>query len=102
MTELETLTRAQMYIEKMANGINPLDGTAVKDDDLLNNIRISRCLFFVSDTLKKVIENGEIKAYYGGHRFGSYLGEDITGELRCVSLEKGSLTEEEIAVVEGK
>lgn len=46
---------------------------------------------------KKVIENGEIKAYYGGHRFGSYLGEDITGELRCVSLEKGSLTEEEIA-----
>ena len=46
---------------------------------------------------KKVIENGEVKAYYGGHRFGSYLGEDITGELRCISLEKGSLTEEEIA-----
>lgn len=58
MTELETLTRAQMYIEKMANGINPLDGTAVKDDDLLNNVRISRCLFFVSDTLKKLIDNG--------------------------------------------
>jgi PmbA protein len=46
---------------------------------------------------KKVIENGEVKAYYGGHRFGSYLGEDITGELRCVNLEKGTLTEEDIA-----
>ena len=46
---------------------------------------------------KKVIENGEVKSYYGSHRFGSYLGEEVTGELRCVSLEKGTLTEEEIA-----
>ena len=46
---------------------------------------------------KKVIENGEVKAYYGSHRFGSYLGEDVTGDLRCVNLAKGTLTEEEIA-----
>ncbi len=46
---------------------------------------------------KKVIEDGVAKAYYGSHRFGSYLGEDITGDLRCVKLEKGTLTDEEIA-----
>lgn len=58
MTELETLQRAKMYIDKMANGINPLDDKPVKDDDIINHVRISRCLFFVSDTLRKVIENG--------------------------------------------
>ncbi len=58
MTELETLQRAKMYIDKMANGINPLDDMPVKDDDIINNVRISRCLFYVSDTLRKVIENG--------------------------------------------
>ena len=46
---------------------------------------------------KKVIENGEVKSYYGSHKFGSYLGEEITGDIRCVNLEKGTLTEEEIA-----
>lgn len=43
MTELEILQRAKMYIDKMAKGINPLDDTAVKDDDIIKNVRISRC-----------------------------------------------------------
>ncbi|MBQ7374249.1 MAG: hypothetical protein IJW64_06815 [Clostridia bacterium] len=46
---------------------------------------------------KVVVDNGEVKSYYGSHRFGSYLGEDVTGDLRCISLEKGSLTEDEIS-----
>lgn len=58
MTELEKIQRAKMYIEKMANGINPLDNTAAGEDDVINNIRVSRCLFYVSDILSKVIENG--------------------------------------------
>lgn len=62
MTELETLQRAKMYIDKMANGINPLDDTPVKDGDVINNVRISRCLFYVSDTLRKVIENDGVIA----------------------------------------
>ncbi len=57
MTELETSQRAKMYIDKLANGINPLDDTHAKDDNVINNVRVSRCLFFVSDTLRKVIEN---------------------------------------------
>lgn len=60
MTELETIARAKMYIDKLANGINPLDDTAVAENDVVNNVRISRCLFFVSDTLRKVLENGGI------------------------------------------
>ena len=58
MTELEKMQRAQMYIDKLANGINPLDDSPTAETDVINNVRISRCLFFVSDILKNVIENG--------------------------------------------
>ena len=55
MTETEKLRRAKMYIDKLANGINPIDDRAVADDDIINNVRISRCLFYVSEVLNKAI-----------------------------------------------
>lgn len=58
MTELEIMIRAKSYIDSLAGGIDPLTGNAVKDDDIINNIRISRCLFYVSGILQKVIDNG--------------------------------------------
>ena len=61
MTELEKIERAKMYMDKLANGINPIDGTMAPDDDLINNVRLSRCFFFVSDVLRQVIENGGTK-----------------------------------------
>lgn len=60
MTELETLERAKMYMEKLANGINPIDGISVSDDDVINNVRLSRCFFYVADVLRQVIENGGV------------------------------------------
>ena len=47
MTELETIAHAKKYLDEMANGKNPLTGEAVSETDLINNVRISRCLFFV-------------------------------------------------------
>ena len=61
MTELEKIERAKMYMDKLANGINPIDDTIAPDDDLINNVRLSRCFFFVSDVLRQVIENGGTK-----------------------------------------
>jgi len=60
MTELETMQRAKMYIDKLAKGVNPLDDSQIPDDDIINNIRLSRCLFYVSDVLRQVIENGGV------------------------------------------
>ncbi len=62
MTELETLQRAKLYVEKLANGINPLDESAVPEGEIINHIRLSRCLFYVADVLRQVIENGGIAA----------------------------------------
>ena len=58
MTELETLQRAKMYMEKLANGINPIDDSAIPDEDVVNNVRLSRCFFYVADVLGQVIDNG--------------------------------------------
>ena len=58
MTDLEILQRAKQYIDSLANGYDPLSGNPVRDDDVVNQVRISRCLFYVSGVLQKVIDNG--------------------------------------------
>lgn len=58
MTELETMQRAKSYIDKLANGMDPLTDEMIKDDSVINNVRISRCLFYVSGVLQQVIDNG--------------------------------------------
>lgn len=55
--DLELLKHAREYIEDMANGINPITKETVKSDDLINDVKISRCLFYVNECLKKIIEN---------------------------------------------
>ena len=57
MTELEKIAYAKSYIEKLANGINPLTNQEVPESDIINNVKISRCLFYVSDLLRQVVEN---------------------------------------------
>ncbi|MBO5338897.1 MAG: hypothetical protein J6A96_04275 [Clostridia bacterium] len=42
---------------KLANGINPLDDMPVPENDIVNNVRLSRCFFYVSDILRQIIEN---------------------------------------------
>ena len=45
---------------------------------------------------KKIISGGKVEGYFGTNRFASYLGEKPTGNLQCVSVEKGSLTDKEL------
>lgn len=58
MTELETMQRAKMYLDKLAQGIDPVTNQEVPNDSVLNNVRLARCFFYVSDVLSKVIDNG--------------------------------------------
>lgn len=59
--EFRTIKTCQRIYRKMANGINPLTGESVPDNDLINNIRISRCLFYVNNILGEVLENASKK-----------------------------------------
>ena len=40
------------WISKLANGVNPIDGSVLPDSDIVNNVHISRCLFYVSRLLE--------------------------------------------------
>ena len=54
MINKEKLLIAKEWIEKLANGINPLNDELIKDDDLVNNVHISRCLFYVAELLDEI------------------------------------------------
>lgn len=60
MTELETMQRAKMYLEKLAQGIDPITNQEVPEDSVLNNVRLARCFFYVSGVLERVIANGGV------------------------------------------
>lgn len=81
MTELEKMQRAKMYIDKMANGINPIDDTSVADSDIINNIRISRCLFYVSDILGQVIDNNGVIGKVKSSKKAFYLSAESIGNF---------------------
>lgn len=58
MTELEMINRAKTYIDKLANGVNPLTDEPLSENDIVNNVRISRCFFYISDLLRRFAEGG--------------------------------------------
>ena len=60
MTNLEKLSNAKDYMDKLSNGINPVSDEMLTKDALLGNIDLSRCFFFVSDVLRQIIENGGV------------------------------------------
>ena len=57
MTELEIMQRAKMYMEKLAQGIDPISDQEIHEDSVLNNVRLARCFFYVSGVLDQVIAN---------------------------------------------
>ena len=62
MTELEKIERAKLYMDMLANGIDPISELEAPEQDIINQVRLSRCFFFVSDVLRQVIENGGLAA----------------------------------------
>ena len=64
MTELETMQRAKMYLDKLAQGINPITDEEVPEDSVLNNVRLARCFFYVSGVLDQLIANGQVATQY--------------------------------------
>ena len=60
MTELEIMQRAKMYMDKLAQGVDPITDREMQEDSVLNNVRLARCFFYVSDILGQVIANGGV------------------------------------------
>ena len=54
MIDEEKIVTAKVWIEKLANVINPLNDELVKEDDIINDVHISRCLFYVTALLDEI------------------------------------------------
>ena len=61
MTEIEEIKYAKSVVESLARGVNPLNGEAISDDEVINNVKISRCLFYVVDVLEKLCQGEYLK-----------------------------------------
>ena len=60
--DMNKLEVAMKYVERMADGKNPVKNIAVEDDSVLNNPNVIRCMYFIKDVLSAVKENGGIIA----------------------------------------
>lgn len=50
----EKLRFATEWISKLANGVNPINDCTLSENDIVNNIHISRCLFYVANLLENI------------------------------------------------
>ena len=58
MTELETMQRAKMYLDLLAQGVDPITGRPLPGGCGLDQARLGRCFSYVSGVLEKIIANG--------------------------------------------
>ena len=89
-TELEIMKHAKEYIDKLANGIDPFSDKPVPDGDIINNVKLSRCFFYISGILEKVIENGgevakpQVTEAVRPHKRGSVvITDEPWAKFRC-------------------
>lgn len=54
--DIEKIKKARIVLDKMANGINPIDGSKIEQESFLDDPRIIRCLFYVNEILQMVID----------------------------------------------
>ena len=57
MSKLEV---AMKYIERIADGKNPVNNKPAEEDSVLNNPNVIRCMYFVKEVLAAVSENGGV------------------------------------------
>ncbi len=65
VSEVEKMSRAKMYLEKLASGTDPISGKSITDDSVLKNERLVHCFEYVAGVLGKNIENAEHFGHLG-------------------------------------
>lgn len=96
MTELETIARAQSYLEKLSRGIHPIGNGPIPEGDVVLEARISRCLAFTADVLRRVAENGGI----GGGQVREKREKKRPFSMTCEQREAVSLSETPLTISE--
>lgn len=57
MRNLEIMKRAKLYMDELADGKDPISGSAAPADSLIHQERLQRCFLYVAGLIDEVIEN---------------------------------------------
>ena len=60
MTELEKMAYTKAFVDKLAEGINPMTDSPIPAGELLHQPRVAGCMKYLSELLDTVIRNGGI------------------------------------------
>lgn len=102
MDELEKMKKAKLYIDEMANGVNPINGIPALPTDTINNIEVSRCLFYVSNILNQIIVNDgkykvekakKIKFFISDDKIKDFVFSDIPTTISEITNRLNDLTD---------
>lgn len=81
MTELEKIAYAKGFIDKLAAGVDPTDGSLIPEGEVALNPRISKCFLYVSGILENIINNPS-DAYKVSEWSAS---ADVVSKIECSS-----------------
>lgn len=56
--DMNKLDKAILYLQRIADGNNPVNNMPADDDAVLNNPNVIRCMFYVKDILEEIKRNG--------------------------------------------
>ena len=91
MTEIEKIAYAKSFIDKLAMGIDPTDGTLISSGEVALNPRLSKCFLYVADILSKIIENPSALAeMYKTNEW--VVTPDVLARIECSALRVGIST----------
>lgn len=91
MTELEKIAYAKSFIDKLAIGIDPTDGTLIPDGEVVLNPRLSKCFLYVADILSKIIDNpSALTEMYKTNEWT--VTPDVLARIECSVLRVGIST----------
>ena len=58
--DLDKLETAIKYVQRIADGCNPVNNVPMEEDAVLNNPNVIRCMFFIKEVLEEVRRNGGV------------------------------------------
>lgn len=76
--DLEKLENALTYVERIADGKNPINNDIADNDDVMNNPIIIRSMFFIKDVLAELKNNNGIIGKANGTRRKAFPMEALS------------------------
>lgn len=61
MVDMEKLRKVKQCIDSLAEGVNPFTGQPLPEDDIVNDVRVSRSLFWISAFLQEQMQGTTVK-----------------------------------------